>query len=71
VAIRVSGLYYKPLDEEVALANPEIIRDGSITIPHVRRSFARMHEIDDLPQPRAGKPKSTNSMRISFAKLLT
>jgi ribonuclease HI len=35
-------------DEVIDALNVALIVGGSITIPHVRRAFARMREIDNL-----------------------
>lgn len=43
--------------EVIDALNVALVVGGSITIPHVRRAFARMREIDALAPPKGGRQR--------------
>jgi len=45
-------------DEVIDALNVALVVGGSITIPHVRRAFARMREIEGLREPSSGQDQA-------------
>jgi len=45
-------------DQVIDALNVALVVGGSITIPHVRRAFARMREIEGLREPSSGQDQA-------------
>lgn len=55
-------------EEVIDALNVALIVGGSIVIPHLRRAFARMHEIPALQSPRPQRPNPSPRAAKSSAK---